>query len=179
MTNLNSHTQKISLSFLPSRVRVALFSFGFLALAIFVPWLTHQFHLFGPSFLPLHFFTLLAGLAFGPFSGFIVGILSPFVSFVFSGMPPLALLPILIPEIGTYGLISGILRKRNPYFALLVTLLSGRIVLFLMAALFLNHQSPLTYLLNATKTGLPGILLQLLLIPIFVPRLRRLVGIAN
>lgn len=174
MKELNLANQKIFLPSLPLQVRIALFSSGLIALAVFVPWLAHQFHV-GPVFLPLHFFTILAGLAFGPASGFIVGVLSPFISFFVSGMPPLASLPILIPEIGTYGLIAGILRKRNLYFALLVSLVSGRIVLFLVVLLLSSHQSPLNYLLNAIKTGVPGILLQFLLIPIVVPRLRRII----
>lgn len=171
---LNFLQKELNVSLITEKLRLFLFSLGFIALAVFVPWFFHHFQLLGQIFLPLHFFTLLAGLAFGFQSGFLVGIASPVISFLLSGMPVAILLPIIIPEIATYGFVAGVLRKRtNLYFALIVSLISGRIVSLLMAAIFLSKQNPLVYLANALKLGLPGIILQLLLVPVIAKQLER------
>jgi hypothetical protein len=46
-------------------VRSYLLTGVFVMLAVAVPWVFHQFHLAGPTFLPMHIFVILAGLLFG------------------------------------------------------------------------------------------------------------------
>ena len=48
-----------------SETKYYIFSSVFVGMAVFVPWLTHQFHLAGPKFLPMHFFVMFAGFLFG------------------------------------------------------------------------------------------------------------------
>ncbi|RKY70366.1 MAG: ECF transporter S component, partial [Candidatus Latescibacterota bacterium] len=48
----------------------------------------HQFGIAGKVFLPMHFPVIVAGLLFGPFSGLLVGLFSPVLSFLLTGMPP-------------------------------------------------------------------------------------------
>src|SRR4030043_1277300 len=70
----------------------------FVMLAVFVPWVFHQFHLAGPTFLPMHIFVLIAGLLCGWRAGLLVGLFTPLVSYFISGMPAIRLLPQVIIE---------------------------------------------------------------------------------
>ena len=94
-----------------SDVRSYSITFVFIALSILVPWVFHQFHLAGATFLPMHVFVLLAGLLFGWRAGFIVGLLTPLASNIISGMPVLGILPQIVVELSTYGLVAGMLRE--------------------------------------------------------------------
>lgn len=146
-----------------TKIRLVIFSISFVALSVLTPYITHQFNLAGPAFLPMHFFVLLAGLLFGWRLGLIVGLITPWISFATSGMPPYAILPQLTLEIGTYGFMAGLLRqnlKLNPWFSLILAIILGRFVLLFG---FLSIPS----LITTIKAGLPGILIQIIILPLF------------
>ena len=139
-----------------------IFSGVFVALSVLTPYIAHQFNLAGNIFLPMHFFVLMAGLLFGWRMGLIVGLFTPLVSFLTSGMPPYAILPQLTLEIGAYGLVAGILRqnfKLNPWFSLIGAIILGRVVLFSVITF-----SPAIF--DTLKTALPGIIIQITLHPL-------------
>jgi len=104
-----------------------------LALGIVLPTITGP-HL-GSRLLPMHIPALLAGLVLGAKYGLVVGFLTPLLRSVTFGMPPL--LPAATAmafEIGTYGLIAGLIYhqvKQNVktlYGALIVAMIAGRLV---------------------------------------------------
>ncbi|MFC2050732.1 ECF transporter S component [Chloroflexota bacterium] len=154
----------------------------FVTLAVFVPWIFHQFHLAGATFLPMHIFVLIAGLLFGWRAGLITGLLTPLVSHFISGMPVLNVLPQIMIELSAYGLIAGILRQKynlRPTWALLGAIAGGRMALLLaMLAIYLiagQSYSPLGPEVNpfasfwsVIKQGWPGIVMQLISIPVIV-----------
>jgi niacin transporter len=154
----------------------------FVALAVFVPWVFHQFHLAGATFLPMHIFVLIAGLLFGWRAGLITGLLTPLVSYFISGMPVLNILPQIMIELSAYGLIAGVLRQKynlRPIWALLGAIAGGRMVLLLaMLVIYLiagQSYSPLGPEVNpfasfwsTIKQGWPGIAMQLISIPVIV-----------
>src|SRR5665648_354686 len=71
-----------------SDLRLYVYVSLFVALDVSVPWLCHIIHpLAGPTFLPLFFFVLLAGILFGWRAGILVGMLTPLMSYALSGMP--------------------------------------------------------------------------------------------
>ncbi len=158
-------------------VKLVLFSILFIALDIALPYLAHQFHLAGPMFLPLHFMALTAGLLLGWQAGLIVGLVSPFMSFVFSGMPPVLMLPLMTLEIGAYGLIAGLLREKlriNIFASLLIALIGGRLIWY--AGLLITTGGLLKSfdkIWSAGILGWPGLLIQLLLIPPLVVGLKK------
>lgn len=152
-----------------------------MAAAVLLPQL---FHLVGgPAagsiFLPMHLPVFLAGIFIGPYYAAAVGLLSPLLSFLMTGMPPAALLPFMMVELTCYGLISGFLSRKG--FHTLLCLISAQIggrlveaaVLFAAAALFHVNVSPAAMVFAATVTGLPGIAIQLVLIPAAVVLLRK------
>lgn len=147
----------------------------FLALGLILPT---AFHAFGPNagmiFLPMHIPVLLCGFLCGSGYGALVGVLTPLVSSAFFGMPTLLPTGIAMAfELMTYGFLSGLLMKRcNLYIALLSTMLAGRIVSGIANLMLLNFlgkaYSFSIFLSAAFVTAIPGILLQIVLIPILI-----------
>ncbi len=140
------------------------------------------FHLIGAMgsvFLPMHIPVLIAGLFLGTKAGFFTGIFTPIISSFMTGMPPMIpTLPVMMAELGVYGLAGGYLyhRKKLPLIiSLLSAMVLGRmaavaIVYVLVLSIGIKLQ-PMIYLTGAVITGLPGIIIQLIFIPLIVKRL--------
>lgn len=154
--------------------RIALTSF-FLSLAIVLPFVFHQFALAGRIFLPMHIPVFLAGIFVGPMSGVLVGVFSPLISFFLTGMPPPYAVPLMAVELPVYGLSIGLLRraKRIPLvISLVISMILGRAA-FALGLLILGQFVNLPYGFSAYLkasfiTGLPGIGIQVILIPSLV-----------
>lgn len=163
-------------------IRSYVFTTIFVSLAVLVPWGCHQFHLAGATFLPMHIFVLLAGLLFGWRAGLIVGFLTPLASYAISGMPVLRILPQIVVELSTYGLVAGILRQKfnlRAMWSLVAAMISGRLALCLaVLSIYLVvgesysplglQANPLIVVWSVVKQGWPGIVTQLALLPIVV-----------
>ena len=65
----------------------------------------------GEMFLPMHLPILLVGLLAGSYAGAAAGLLAPIFSFALSGMPAMAVLPLMMVELFFYGLCTGLLRN--------------------------------------------------------------------
>lgn len=154
-------------------------SFGafFLALGLLLPQVFH--FLGGPAtgslFLPMHIPVILAGLLLGYKYGVLVGILSPILSFFILSMPQIPMLYLMLIELIFYGLTSGLLYKKlklNIFLSLLLTLIAGRIsksVLIFIALNVLNFKfPPALSTIPLLITGIPGIIIQIILIPTLV-----------
>ena len=142
--------------------------FCYLTLALVIPTITHRL---GLSYLvaqPMHWMILFAGLTYGPISGLILGVSIPVVSFLISGMPLAAMLPLMIPELAVYGFVTGILKKKITAFgAAAVSLLAGRIVyLALIAMLGRLDSSVFAYIQSTWTPGSAAIILQVALLPV-------------
>lgn len=157
-----------------------------LALALVLPFLTGQIPQVGSMLLPMHLPVLLCGLLCGWPYGMAVGFLAPLLRYVLFGMPPL--LPTGIAmcfELAVYGGVSGFLYSRSPwkcllslYRALLGAMVSGRIVWGLvqlvLTKLLAGHTfSWQLFFSGAFLTAIPGIILQLVLIPALMLALGR------
>ena len=154
----------------------------YLALTILLPIGFHAFGIGGRIFLPMHIPVLLGGFLVGPYAGLVVGLLAPGISFLLTGMPPTYAVPLMSLELPLYGLIAGICYVKlrlNVYLALIIAMLAGRVMFgvgLLILGLFMKlPYSAATYFSTggAVATGLPGILLQLILIPIIVAGIKR------
>ena len=163
-------------------IRSYIFTLVFVFLDVLVPWICHQFHLAGPTFLPMHIFVLLAGLLFGWRAGLIIGFLTPLASYAISGMPVLQILPQIVVELSAYGLVAGILREKfnlRAIWSLIGAMISGRLALCLavlsiypivgeMYSPLGLEANPLIVVWSVTKQGWPGIVIQLVSIPIII-----------
>ena len=165
-----------------NNVRSYILTAAFVSLAVLAPWVFHQFHLAGPTFLPMHIFVLMAGLLFGWRAGLIVGLFTPLASYAVSGMPALAILPQILIELSAYGLIAGILREKynlRPIWSLLGAIIGGRLALLLaLLVIYLVagesysplglETNPFAAFYSVIKQGWPGIALQLVSIPALI-----------
>jgi riboflavin transporter FmnP len=154
----------------------------FLALAIVLPIGLHPFGVGGRVFLPMHLPALLAGFLVGPVSGLVVGILAPALSHLITGMPPSYAVPLMSLELPLYGLVAGLAYNRlklNVYIALLAAMIVGRVMFALgliVLGFFMDLPYTATVFLSTTGplvAGLPGIAIQIVLIPIIVAAVRR------
>lgn len=135
------------------------------------------FHLIGgagPAFLPMHIPALLCGFVCSWRYGLLCGMVMPMLSSVITGMP--VLFPTAIAmclELATYGFVASLAYRRlGIYPALLLAMLGGRCVAG-MANFFLLGLTGAPYGMEAFISAsfvvaLPGITLQLLLIPLLV-----------
>ena len=163
-----------------------------LALAVVLPVAFHRLGL-GPALLPMHLPVLLTGALAGPGAGSLVGVLAPAASHFATGMPPIIppVAPLMTVELTAYGFVAGTARAalgtprmRNrisplalEYAWLVAALLAGRIALGIAAAVAgpaLGLSLPaVAYLKGAVLSGLPGLAVQLALIPVLMTHLQR------
>ena len=128
----------------------------------------------GAAFLPMHLPVLLAGLIAGPVVGLIAGMLSPLASYALSGMPSAVMLPNMIAELAGYGLAAGLLyNSKMPIFGkLIIVQIAGRLLkaaIILLSVYALGSKAVAVPMIwNSIVTGLPGILLQWAMIPLFM-----------
>ncbi len=152
-------------------LRWALVTVVFTALSVALPWIAHQFHLAGPTFLPMHFFVYVAALLAGWRVGLAVGITTPLVSYAVSGMPLLAVLPQITVEIAIYGLLAGLLRetfKMNIWVSLIAAMIGGRIALGIAVLIVGAKVGAVSTVVSSVTVGWIGILIQLAFIVILV-----------
>lgn len=151
----------------------------FLALALALPFLTGQIPQIGAMLTPMHFPVLLYGYLCGWQWGMAVGFVAPLLRSVLFGMPvmyPMAVCMAL--ELATYAAVSGALYHSLPqkrdflYVSLVVAMISGRLVWglarFLCAGLNVNAFGLSAFWTGAVVMSIPGILLQLLIVPALV-----------
>jgi len=162
-----------------------------LALGVLLP---QVFHLAlgqagGKLFLPMHLSVLLAGCFLGWHYGLLVGVVTPLLSFLITGMPPIPMLFLMVAELGFYGLGSGVFnkllrsRQRGSLLRIALSVLLAQIcgrlayaaMLFLLGTLLGLRGIPgPEAALAAVIAGWPGILLQLALVPALVRALHKL-----
>lgn len=152
----------------------------FLAFGLLLPQIFHLVGGGGPIFLPMHIPVLLAGFFLGGPLGALVGAVTPILSSLVTGMPQVPILYFMIAELTAYGFLAGFLFQKlgfNPILSLAGAMIGGRLILALavytLQPLMGLKLSPSAYLIGAVINGLPGILLQLLLIPVLVRLIRR------
>lgn len=132
----------------------------------------------GETFLPMHLAIFLVGFFAGPWAGLAAGLVSPAISFLLttllgSPMPALAMLPFMIIELGVYGLTAGLLATiKMPTIAkLLIAQIAGRgvrAIAIVIGVFALGSPMNVAVIWNSILTGLPGLILQWILVPLLV-----------
>jgi hypothetical protein len=153
----------------------------FVSLGILFPIFFHQIGLAGRIFSPMHYPVFFAGILVGPVSGAVTGILSPILSFFLTGMPPPYAVPLMALELPVYGVSIGLFYRRLKIpilISLVLSMIAGRIAfalgIFVIGAFVNLPISFISFLEASFITGLPGILLQLILIPVLNFRFRKI-----
>lgn len=155
-----------------------------LALGIILPQAFHMVPNAGSIFLPMHMPVIFGAYFVSPIYAFIVGILCPLVSHIVFQMPTTAMLGQMVVELGAYGLCASLLNRYlnirkdiiKTYAVLVISMLVGRMAYGIMNCLFFKagEYSLSIWLSSAFVTCLPGIMIQIILIPILVVNARRI-----
>ena len=145
-----------------------------IALCVVLPIAFHSIPNAGSVILPMHIPVLICGMICGWPYGLICGLMGPLLSSVLTGMPPDAILPAMIVECGTYGMVSGLMLKYvrtkstygDLYIALIVAMLAGRVISGIAKALIFSPGMAMSAWITASfVTALPGIVIQLVFLP--------------
>ena len=157
----------------------------FMGIGLVLPFLTGQIPQIGNMLLPMHIPVLLCGLICGWQYGLTVGLILPLLRYALFGMPvPFPTGIAMAFELGTYGLTAGFLYSHSRwqciialYRCLILAMLAGRLVWGVVQAVLLGiGGSGFTWQMFAAGAflqAIPGILLQLVLIPAVMVALNR------
>ncbi|MBR3972651.1 MAG: ECF transporter S component [Oscillospiraceae bacterium] len=151
----------------------------FLALAYIMPFLTGQIPEIGAMLCPMHIPVLLCGFICGWPWGLAVGFIAPLFRSVTLGMPPLFPYAFCMAfELAAYGAVSGLMHRLLPrkkmsiYISLLTAMLAGRLiwgcVMYLCMGVSGGSFTLAAFLAGAVTNAIPGIIVQIVLIPILV-----------
>ena len=151
----------------------------FLALAYIMPFLTGQIPEVGSMLCPLHIPVLLCGFICGWQWGLAVGFVAPLFRSLTLGMPPLFPTAVCMAfELAAYGAVAGLMHKMLPrkkpfiYVSLLTAMIVGRIVWGVAMFVFMGIRGGsftfAAFVAGAFTNALPGIIVQIVLIPVLV-----------
>ena len=156
----------------------------FMALGIILPFFTGQIPQVGSMLLPMHIPVLLCGFICGWQYGLAVGAVTPLLRSALFGMPPMMPTATAMAfELAVYGAVTGILYNKLPkkngniYVSLLGAMLAGRVVWGIVCIPLYgiggNAFSFQMFLAGAFINAVPGILLQIVLIPAIMMALKK------
>ena len=156
----------------------------FLALAFVLPMVTGHVPQVGNMLCPMHLPVLLCGFVLGGPWGLAVGFAAPLLRSVLFGMPPMYPIAISMAfELATYGAVSGFLYRKvrhtlpMMYAVLLTAMVAGRLVWgavrFILAGMSGSSFPFSAFLSGALFTAVPGIIAQLILIPLILTGLQK------
>ncbi len=132
----------------------------------------------GKVFLPMHIPILICGFLCGWKYGLLCGLITPFLS-SFTGMPQLFPTAVwMMFELAAYGCISGLLYKKyNAFISLIGAMFCGRVVLaitqFIIFSMIGQSFDLRVFLVSTFGTAIPGIFLQIIVIPALIKVLHK------
>lgn len=173
-----------------SNLTSVVFSALFITLGILPPMIFHIIggQSLGRMLLPMHIPVLLAGFVLSSGYAFLVGALTPFLSSIITGMPPLfPMMYIMIFELGIYGLTASLLYrwlkryeqlrplKLHIILSLIGAMILGRVTAGLAVWSLIGihgaiHKTPFmvgpfAYTVGSVSAGIVGIVIQIIVIP--------------
>lgn len=154
-----------------------------IAMCVVLPMAFHAIPNAGSIYLPMHIPVLLCGLVTGWPYGLLCGIAGPVMSHLITAMPGIGYLPQMVIELAAYGLISGLLMNFLPvknetakvYTSLVGSMLLGRVVSGISKALIFvkGSYSVTLWVTGLFVTGMPGIIIQIIFIPVIYFSLKK------
>ncbi len=156
----------------------------FLALSIVLPTVISMGSpQLGQTFLPMHLPVMLCGIVCGTPYGIVIGLVAPLLKSIITGLPVITTAISMAFELATYGGMCGMLYKVFPkkigyiYPNLLISMIVGRIVNASVQYLILTASDSdfvlKSFITLTTINALPGIVIQLAVIPLVVLALRK------
>ena len=164
-------------------VRKLTYSAVCLAMALALPFLTGQIPEIGSMLCPMHIPALLCGFLCGWPWGLGMGFVAPLLRHFLFGMPPMPTALAMAFELAAYGAVSGALYRVLPkkggsvYISLIAAMVAGRVVWGAVQYAIAGVQGTVftisAFMAGAVTAALPGIVLQLVMIPPLVIVLRK------
>ena len=157
----------------------------FLAIGLLLPFLTGQIQQIGSMLLPMHLPVFLCALICGWRWGVPMAVILPLLRSLIFGMPPLYPTALAMAfELAAYAFIAGFLFERakkqgivSLYVSIVAAMIGGRIVWGIVQVILLGLAgNPFTFeafLAGAILNAIPGIIVQLILIPVIMIALDR------
>lgn len=156
----------------------------FLALGLIMPFLTGQIPEIGNMLLPMHIPVIICGFVCGWRYGLVVGFIVPLLRSVLFGRPYMMPTAVAMAfELASYGVMAGVLYNRfkqtkaGSYISLIGAMIVGRvvwgIVSFVLYRLMGNAFTWELFAAGAFLEAMPGIIVQLILIPVVIVALRK------
>lgn len=143
----------------------------FAALGVVLPPIFHVFGL-GSTFLPMFLPVMLGSMLLSWKFALVLASFAPMTSWLLTGMPPLVppILPLMVAELILLAIICSVLHMhlhRSVWFTLLIAIIMDRLLLFIMVTFVAGWMNldPAVFSIALVVSGLPGIVLQLLVIP--------------
>ena len=151
----------------------------FLALTFVMPFLTGQVPQIGSMLCPMHIPVILCGYICSAPWGLAIGFIAPLLrSFTLGMPPPFPTAFAMSFELAVYGFMSGFLyrvlpkKKINIYVSLVLSMVAGRLVWGIVQFCFMGLDTTRfglsAFWAGAVANALPGIAVQIVLIPIIV-----------
>lgn len=156
----------------------------FLAIGMVLPGVTMQMREIGNMLLPMHIPVMLCGVICGPLYGGAIGFVLPFLRFAVSGKPNIYPNAVAMAvELCVYAVVIGIIYmytkkiKGGIFISLIASMLAGRIIWGVISALLyslggMSYTLEL-FLTRAFAEAVPGIIIQLILIPTVILSLKK------
>ncbi|OQB24927.1 MAG: hypothetical protein BWY11_00782 [Firmicutes bacterium ADurb.Bin182] len=156
----------------------------FIAIGILLPGITMRIPAVGNMLLPMHIPVMLLGFICGAPYGAAAGFITPLIRSALLSMPPMFPTAVSMAfELACYGFLCGLLYEKLPkktifiYVSLILAMLGGRIVWGMASLVFYTlERNAFTwqlFLSGAFLNALPGIAIQLVLIPLTVIALKK------
>lgn len=156
----------------------------FITLGLILPFITGQIPVFSAQLCPMHFPVLIAGFVLGGKMGLVVGCLVPLLRSVIFGMPPMMPTAVCMAvELAVYGFLSGLIYEKSKkntwsiYVSLLVAMLGGRLAWGIASVIIYGVMQQTfamsMFIAGAFVNAIPGIILQIILIPLIVMSLKK------
>ena len=170
-----------------NRTKTLVLAAMFLAIGLVLPSITGSIKEIGDSLLPMHLVVMLCGVICGWQYATCVGLVLPVLRSLFFGMPPLYPNAVWMAlELATYGFVIGFLYARRKQYSrgylflcLGCSMIAGRIVWGIAKAILLGvANKPFgieAFWVGGFLDAIPGIILQLILVPTIVELLERTV----
>jgi hypothetical protein len=144
-----------------SDLRTYFFVWLFATGNLVLPQICHLIPSGGQMFLPIYFFTLIASYKFGLRVGLATAILSPVLNSILFGMPPMAVLPIILIKSVLLAVIASYVAstcERLSFFHLVFVVLSYQIYGSLIELMITKS---FTLAMADFTIGIPGMLIQI------------------
>lgn len=168
-----------------SMVKNLTLSAMFMAIGLILPVITGHIPQIGNMLLPMHIPVFLCGLICGWKYGLAVGFILPLFRSLIFGMPPIYPIAIAMAfELAVYGFVAGYLYNHSRwkcivslYSSMIIAMISGRLVWGVAEIILLgikgNTFTWKMFAAGAFLNAIPGIVIQLILVPAVMVALNR------